>query len=92
LLKTKSIDEVYLALNEIRKRAKRLTSKKCIYFKANNGTGKFGYTFQESLIINGVQFKPSLAYKHSLNGVIERAIGIIIVIARLIIYEAKLLY
>ena len=83
---------MYLALNEIRKRAKRLTSKKCVYFKANNSTGKFGYTFQESLIINSVQFELSLAYKHLLNRVIERAIGIIIVIVRLIIYKAKLLY
>jgi hypothetical protein len=92
LLITKSIDEVYPALDEIRKRAKRSTSKKCIYFKADNSTGEFGYTFQESLIIDGVQFEPSLAYKHSLNGVIERAIGIIAVIARLIMYEAKLPY
>jgi hypothetical protein len=92
LLKTKSIDEVYLALDEIRKRAKRLTGEKCIYFRANNGTGEFGYTFQESLIINSIQFEPSLAYKYSLNGVIERAIGIIAVIARSIMYEAKLLY
>jgi hypothetical protein len=92
LLKTKSTDEVYLALDEIRKRAERLTSKKCIYFRADNSTGEFGYTFQESLIINGVQFEPSFTYKHSLNGVIERAIGIIAVIARSIMYEAKLLY
>jgi hypothetical protein len=92
LLKTKSTNKVYLALNKIKKRAKRLTSKKCIYFKANNSTGEFGYTFQESLIINSIQFEPSLTYKHSLNRVIEQAIGIIIVIARLIIYKAKLLY
>jgi hypothetical protein len=83
---------VYLALDKIRKRAKRLTSKKCIYFKANNSTSKFGYTFQESLIINSIQFELSLAYKHLLNRVIKRAIGIIAVIARLIIYKAKLLY
>jgi hypothetical protein len=92
LLKTKSTNKVYLALNKIKKRAKRLTSKKCIYFKANNSTGEFGYTFQESLIINSIQFEPSLIYKYSLNRVIERAIGIIVVIARLIIYKAKLLY
>jgi hypothetical protein len=92
LLKTKSTNKVYLALNEIRKQAKRLTGKKCIYFKVNNSTGEFGYTFQESLIIDSIQFKLSFAYKHLLNRVIKRAIRIIIVIARLIIYEAKLLY
>jgi hypothetical protein len=92
LLKTKSTDKVYLALDKIGKRAKRLTSKKCIYFKANNSTGKFGYTFQESLIVNSVQFEPSPAFKYLLNGVIERAIGIIAIIAQSIIYEARLLY
>jgi hypothetical protein len=54
LLKIKSIDEVYLALNKIKKRAKRLTSKKCIYFRANNSISEFGYTFQELLIINNI--------------------------------------
>ena len=83
---------MYLALNKIKKRAKRLTSEKCIYFKADNSTSKFGYTFQESLIINSIQFELSLAYKYSLNRVIERAIRIIVVIVRLIIYKAKLLY
>jgi hypothetical protein len=83
---------VYLALNKIKKQAKRLTSKKYIYFKVNNSTSKFVYTFQESLIINSIQFKPSLIYKHSLNKVIEQAIRIITIIIKLIIYEAKLLY
>jgi hypothetical protein len=92
LLKTKSTNEVYLALNKIRKRAKRLTNKKCIYFKANNSTSEFGYTFQELLIINSIQFELSLMYKYSLNRVIEQVISIIAVITRLIIYEAKLLY
>jgi len=54
LLKTKSIDKVYLALDEIRKRAERLTGEKCAYFRANNSTSEFGYTFQESLVVNGV--------------------------------------
>jgi hypothetical protein len=83
---------VYLALDKIKKWAKQLTGKKCIYFKANNSTSEFGYTFQESLIINSVKFEPSLAYKHLLNRVIKRAIRIITIIARLIIYKAKLPY
>jgi len=92
LLKTKSIDEVYLALDKIRKRADRSTGEKCAYFRADNGTGEFGYTFQESLVVNSVQFEPSPVFKHSLNGVIERAIGIIAIIARSIMYKARLLY
>ena len=83
---------MYLALNKIKKRAEQSTSKKCAYFKANNSISKFGYTFQESLIVNSVQFEPSPAFKHLLNGVIERAIGIIAIIAQSIIYKARLLY
>ena len=44
------------------------------------------------LVIDKIQFKLSLAFKHSLNGVIERAIGIIAIIARSIMYEAGLPY
>jgi len=92
LLKTKSIDEVYPALDEIRKRAERSTGEKCAYFRADNSTGEFGYTFQESLVIDSIQFELSPAFKYLLNGVIKRAIGIIAIIAQLIIYEARLLY
>ena len=89
LLKTKATNEVYPALAEIRAKAERSTGEKCRYFRADNGTGEFGYTFQESLTIDGVQFEPSLAFEHSLNGVIERAIGIIVATARSIMYEVK---
>jgi len=92
LLKTKSTKEVYPTLDEIRKRAERSTGEKCAYFRANNSTSEFGYIFQESLVINRIQFEPSPAFKHSLNGVIKRAIGIIAIIARFIIYEARLPY
>ena len=92
MLKTKSTKEVYPTLNEIRKRAKRSTGEKCAYFRANNSTSEFGYIFQESLVINRIQFEPSPAFKHLFNSVIERAIGIIAIITRFIIYEARLLY
>ena len=92
MLKTKSTKEVYLTLNEIRKRAKQLTGEKCAYFRANNSTSEFGYTFQELLVVNRIQFEPSPAFKHLLNSIIKRAIRIIAIIARSIIYEARLLY
>ena len=79
-------------MDKIKKRAKRFTSEKCAYFRANNNISEFGYTFQELLIINKVQFELSLAFKHSLNSVIKQAIGIIVIITRFIIYEARLLY
>ena len=83
---------MYPALDEIRKRAERSTGEKCAYFRADNGTSEFGYTFQESLVVDSVQFELSPAFKHLLNSIIEQAIGIIAIIARLIIYKARLLY
>ena len=83
---------MYPALDKIRKRAEQLTGEKCAYFRANNSISEFGYIFQESLIVDKIQFEPSPAFKHLLNGIIEQAIGIIAIIARFIIYEARLLY
>ena len=54
LLKSKATKEVYLALAKIQANAKQSTSKKCCYFRVNNGTREFRYTFQESLTIDGV--------------------------------------
>ena len=54
LLKSKATKEVYLALAKIQANAKQSTSEKCRYFRANNGTREFRYTFQESLTINSV--------------------------------------
>ena len=54
---------------------------------ANSGTH-----FKNLLIINRVQFELSFTFKHLLNSVIKQAIGIIAIIARFIIYEARLLY
>jgi hypothetical protein len=54
LLKSKATKEVYPALAEIQAKAKRSTSEKCRYFRADNSTREFRYTFQESLTINGV--------------------------------------
>ena len=72
---------MYLALDKIKKCAKQSTGEKCAYFRANNSTSEFGYTFQESLIVNSIQFELSPAFKYLLNSVIEQAIGIIAIIA-----------
>jgi len=45
LLKSKATKEVYLALAKIQANAKQSTSKKCHYFRANNSTREFRYTF-----------------------------------------------
>ena len=92
LLKTKTTAEVFPHLVQIRKIVERETKEKCVYVRADNGSGEFGATFQDSLAKDGVQFEPSPPFKHSLNGVIERAIGIITEIARTIMYQAKMPY
>jgi hypothetical protein len=48
--------------------------------------------FQKALLQEEVQFKPSLPYKHSLNSVIERAIGKINAMIQSLLYQAKLHY
>jgi hypothetical protein len=58
--------------------------------RSDNGRGEFGAMFQEALLQEGVQFESSPPYKHSLNGVIERAIGKINAIIRSLLYQAKL--
>ena len=45
LLKSKATEEVYPALAKIRANAKQSTSEKCRYFRADNGTREFRYTF-----------------------------------------------
>ena len=92
LLKSKHTQEVYPALQEIRAKAKKATNKKCVYFRADNGTGEFGNIFQESLTLDRVQFELSPVYKHSINSVIKGAIRIISIIARSILYKSRLPY
>ena len=48
---------------------------KVVFIRADNRKGEFGALFQEGLKELGVQFEPSPPYKHSLNGVVERAMG-----------------
>ena len=42
--------------------------------KADNAKGEFGSEFQNKCKEDGIQFEPCPAYKHSLNGVSERAV------------------
>ena len=45
LLKSKATEEVYPALAEIRENTERSTGEKCRYFRADNSTREFRYTF-----------------------------------------------
>jgi hypothetical protein len=63
-----------------------------MFVRSDNSRGEFGAMFQEALLQKGVQFEPSLLYKHLLNSVIKRAIRKINTIIRLLLYQAKLYY
>ncbi|KAI0997192.1 hypothetical protein K3495_g10995 [Podosphaera aphanis] len=60
------------------------------YFRADNGKSEFSLTFTEFLKERGIQFEPCPPYKHSMNGVAERAIGILATYARSMLFEAQL--
>ena len=55
---------------------KRDIGNKVVMVRVNNIKGEFGSKFQNKCKEDGIQFKPCPVYKHSLNGVSERAIYI----------------
>ncbi|KAI0999466.1 hypothetical protein K3495_g8729 [Podosphaera aphanis] len=60
------------------------------YFRTDKGKSKFSLTFTEILKERGIQFEPCPPYEHSMNGVAERAIGILTTYARSMLFEAQL--
>ncbi|KAI0993135.1 hypothetical protein K3495_g15049, partial [Podosphaera aphanis] len=90
LLKTKSMGEVARNLKEIIAQVELESGQKLVYFRADNGKSEFGSEITDMLSEKGVQFEPCPPYKHSMNGVAERAIGIIATYARSMLFEAHL--
>jgi hypothetical protein len=88
--KTKETTELFPIIKELQNLIERETRKKIAFFRADNGKGEFGKALQEELKSLGIKFEPSPPYEHWLNGVVERAIGIIDKIARTLLFEAKL--
>jgi hypothetical protein len=74
LLKLKSASEAYPALIEVIKIIERDIGDKVVMVRANNAKGGFGPEFQNRCKEDRMQFKPCPVYKHSLNGVSERAV------------------
>lgn len=66
-----------------------LTQQKVALVRSDNGPSEFGSKFQDYLKEKGINFEPSPPYKHSLNGVVERAMAEVNKVARCLIYEAK---
>ena len=57
---------------------------------ADNGKGEFGRRFQDELISRGIEFEPFPPYKHSNNGVVERAIHTFDCKTRSLLFEGKI--
>ncbi|KAI0993276.1 hypothetical protein K3495_g14908, partial [Podosphaera aphanis] len=90
LLKTKNMVESSRALREIIATIELESGEKVVYFRADNGKSEFGTEFTNMLTERGIQFEPCPPYKHSMNGVAERAIGLISTYARSMLYESQL--
>jgi hypothetical protein len=90
LLKSKSASEAYPALMEVIKMIERDTGDKVVMVRADNAKGEFGPEFQNRCKEDGMQFEPCPAYKHSLNGVSERAVYTTDCKIRSLLFDSKL--
>jgi len=90
LVKSKETAEVLPIIEQLKAKVERQTSNNVVYFRVDNGRGDFGSEFKERMEILGIQVKPSLPYKLSLNGVVEKMMGSNTVKARSILQQAKL--
>ena len=60
------------------------------WIRADNGKGEFGRKFQDELISGGIEFEPCPLYKHSYNGVVERAIYTVDCKTRSLLFEGNI--
>ena len=67
------------------------TGDKVVMVRADNAKGEFGPEFQNRCKEDGMQFEPCPAYKHSLNGVSERAVYTTDCKIRSLLFDSKLL-
>jgi uroporphyrinogen-III synthase len=61
-------------LIEVIKIIERDTGDKVVMVRADNIKGEVGSKFQNKYKEDGIQFEPCPVYKHSLNGISERAV------------------
>ncbi|KAI0992493.1 hypothetical protein K3495_g15692, partial [Podosphaera aphanis] len=90
LLKNKSTAECLPAIKEIVAHLQLNTGEKVVFFTADNGSGEFGQLWKDWCRNLGIEVQPSPRYKHSLNGVAERAIGFLVQLAKSMIFHAQL--
>ena len=90
LLRDKSAGEVVPKFRELLSLIEKESGCECVFVRSDNGKGEFGAVFQELLAQKAIQFEPSLAYEHALNGVIERAMGKVNAKILSMLFHAKL--
>ncbi|KAI0994010.1 hypothetical protein K3495_g14173 [Podosphaera aphanis] len=90
LLHTKETKEVLNLFKQIIVMVEIQSENKVWYIRADNGKSEFGPAFTDYLKERGTQFEPCPPYKHLMNGVAERAIGILATYARSMLFEAQL--
>src|SRR6266487_3600785 len=90
LLKSKETYESVTVFKQFKAMVERESGKKIKSYRADNGKGEFGPALQEELKLLGIQFEPSPPYKHSMNGVAEKAMQLVNQRARSMIFQAKL--
>lgn len=89
-MKTNTSQESIRVFKQFKAMVENETGNKIQFFRADNGKGEFGSAFQDELKSAGIQLEASPPYKHSMNGVVERAMQTINKLTRSMIYEAKL--
>ena len=90
LLRDKSAGEVVPKFRELLSLIEKESGCECVFVRSDNGKGEFGAVFQELLAQKAIQFEPSPAYEHALNGVIERAMGKVNTKILSMLFHAKL--
>ena len=88
--KTKTAQECALVFKQFKTMVELETENKIQFVRGDNGKGEFSPAFQDELKNAGIQFEVSPPYKHSMNGVVERAMQAVNKMVRSMMFEAKL--
>jgi hypothetical protein len=90
-LKTKGAEEVLQVFQIFKALVEKETNESILHFRCDNGIGEYNNKlFKDYLAANGISFGPSAPYTQSQNGVSERAIRMIVEMARTMLFDAKL--
>ena len=88
-LQIKSAAEVVPQFKQLKTELKLEANTKVVFIRYDNRKGEFRAEFQSYLKEEGIQIEPCPVYKHSINGVAERIIGLIDKLVRSMLYQAK---